>query len=290
MEIARQIRGKGLYFLLYICAAVIVYFIPLRSMLSFAWHDDTFSYIPLMPFLSAYFFREDRGTIFPAGDGLYFVGGAPIVLAIVLYAFGASQAGELAAVDHMAVMTLSFVFSIVGGLGLFYGPGAWWAAAFPIVFLFFMVPIPAFLLDPIMGFLQRCSADVSYLFFLMTGVPVYRDGFFFQLPGQSIEVAKQCSGIRSSISLFLVSLIAGHLFLGSAWRKTALCLSIVPITIVKNAVRIVTLTLLAVYVDPGILGSVAHRRGGIPIFLLALVLLGAVLWFLRRSEKTTDRR
>ncbi|MGE5856185.1 MAG: archaeosortase/exosortase family protein, partial [Syntrophaceae bacterium] len=62
-------------------------------------------------------------------------------------------------------------------------------------------------------------------------------------------------------------------------------LSIVPITIVKNAVRIVTLSLLAVYVDPRILSSAAHRRGGIPIFFLALVLLGAVLWFLRRGEK-----
>jgi exosortase/archaeosortase family protein len=69
------------------------------------------------------------------------------------------------------------------------------------------------------------------------------------------------------------------------WRKGVMTLSIIPITIVKNAVRIVTLSLLGAYVDPRILGSVAHRRGGIPIFLLALVLLGCVLWILRRGER-----
>jgi exosortase/archaeosortase family protein len=69
-----------------------------------------------------------------------------------------------------------------------------------------------------------------------------------------------------------------------------LTLSIIPITVVKNAVRIVTLTLLAVYVDPRILGSLAHRRGGLPIFLLALVLLGCVLWILRRGDKEVNGR
>ncbi len=284
MEIARQMKGRNLYFLLLVGAAVIVYFVPLRSLLSFAWRDDTFSYIPLMPLVSAYLFYERRKEILQDGVGVSLVGIVPISLAIVLYAFGASQAGRLAALDSMTITTLSFVLCVVGGLGLFYGVGALKAAVFPMLFLLFMAPIPTILLDRVMVFLQSMSAEVASFFFRLTGVPVYRDGFVFQLPGQTIEVAKQCSGIRSSISLFLVSLLAGHLFLKTNWRRTVLCLSIVPITIVKNAVRIVTLSLLTVYVDPRILGSVAHRRGGIPIFLLALVLLGVVLWFLRRSE------
>jgi exosortase len=196
-----------------------------------------------------------------------------------------SHEGRLAQVNYMTIMALSFVFCWVGGLGLFYGGAAWKAAAFPILFLLFMVPIPTILLDKVVHFLQAWSADVAYIFFGLTGVPLYRDGFLFHLPGLTIEVAKECSGIRSSISLFLVSLLAGHLMLRKNWRKGVLTLSIVPIAIVKNAVRIVTLSLLGVYVDPRILGSMAHRSGGIPIFLLALVLLGGVLWLLRRGEK-----
>ncbi len=285
MEIARQVKGRILYFLLFVGAAVIVYLVPLGSLLSFAWRDDTFSYIPLLPVVSAYLFYENRKKIFLGENGLYPGGAALLVLAILLYAFDASQAGRLAPADHLTVMTLSFVSCIVGGLGFFYGAGAWKAAALPIFFLVFMAPIPVFLLDRIVVFLQSLSAEASSVIFRLTGVPVYRNGFVFQLPGQTIEVAKQCSGIRSSLSLFIVSLLAGHLFLKDTWRKTVLCLSIVPITIVKNAVRIVTLSLIAVYIDPRILGSVAHRQGGIPIFFLALVLLGAVLWLLRRGEK-----
>jgi exosortase len=147
-----------------------------------------------------------------------------------------------------------------------------------------MVPVPGFLMDRIILLLQICSAEVSYGFFKLTGVPIFREGFTFHLPGLSVEVAKQCGGIRSSLVLCIVSILAGHLFLSSWRRKFILSLWVLPITIVKNAVRIVTLTLFGVYVDPRILDSTLHQRGGIPFFLVALSLLGVVLWFLRRFE------
>ena len=64
-----------------------------------------------------------------------------------------------------------------------------------------------------------------------------------------------------------------------------LILSVLPITIFKNALRILTLTLLGAYVDQRILDSVVHRAGGIPFFGLALLLFGCVLWVLRKGDK-----
>jgi exosortase/archaeosortase family protein len=52
----------------------------------------------------------------------------------------------------------------------------------------------------------------------------------------------------------------------------------------KNAVRILTLTLLGTYVDPRILQSSLHREGGAPFFVLALLLMLPVLLFLRKRE------
>ena len=278
-------RGRSFLFLTFLVGSFLLYREPLSSLFRFAWGSDTFSYIPLIPLVSAYFLFESRKQIFSDSSRWHLAGGASILFAILLYAFRATQGGLLSPLDDLAVMALSFVSLLVGGLGLFYGVGAWKAAAFPLVIMLFIVPIPTVLLDRIVSFLQAWSADVSFLFFRLTEVPVYRDGFDFHLPGLTIQVAKECSGIRSSISLFLVSFLAGHLMLREKWRKGVLTLSIIPITVVKNAVRIVTLTLLSMYVDPNILGSVAHRRGGIPIFALALVLLGCVLWILRRGEK-----
>jgi exosortase/archaeosortase family protein len=111
------------------------------------------------------------------------------------------------------------------------------------------------------------------LLFLLFMVPV--PGFLME---RVILLLQICS------ALFIVSILAGHLFLTSRKRKFILSLCVLPITIVKNAIRIVTLTLLGVYVDPRILDSMVHRRGGIPFFIVALSLLGVVLWLLRRSE------
>jgi exosortase len=119
----------------------------------------------------------------------------------------------------------------------------------------------------------------------MTGVPFFRDGFVFHLSGQSIEVAKECSGIRSTLSLFITCTLAGHLFLKTWWKHTILIICVIPIAMFKNGIRIVTLTLLGTYVDPRILGSNLHREGGILFFVLALLLLAPILYFLRKSEK-----
>ena len=119
----------------------------------------------------------------------------------------------------------------------------------------------------------------------MIGVPLLRDGFVFQLPGINIEVAEQCSGIRSTLALFITSIIAGHLLLKTSWKKVILSLAVFPIAVVKNGARIVTLSMLGSYVDERfITQSLLHSRGGIPFFILALALFVPILWVLRRSE------
>jgi exosortase/archaeosortase family protein len=54
--------------------------------------------------------------------------------------------------------------------------------------------------------------------------------------------------------------------------------------IVKNGVRIATLTILANNVNPDFLYGRLHREGGVVFFLLGLGLLLPVYWFLRRGE------
>jgi exosortase len=149
-----------------------------------------------------------------------------------------------------------------------------------------MVPLPSFLLDAIVGFLQRSSAEATDLLFSVLGVPVFREGFVFSLSNFTIHVAEECSGIRSALSLFITSLVAGHFFLRSAGTKMGLVAIVVPLAIVKNAFRIVGLALLANYVDPTfITNSSLHRSGGIPLFLVSVVVLLSLTWLLRRLEK-----
>jgi len=88
----------------------------------------------------------------------------------------------------------------------------------------------------------------------------------------------------------ITSLVAGHLFLRSAWTKAVLTLATLPLLIVKNGIRIVTLSLLSVYVDPSFLTGRLHHQGGILFFLLALAILAPVLWLLQKSERLAKHR
>jgi exosortase len=143
----------------------------------------------------------------------------------------------------------------------------------------------AALTELVTTWLAARSADVTYAALLLLGVPVVREGAVFLLPnGVAIEIAQECSGIRSSMVLLGVGVVAGQMFLRSWWTRAALLALIVPLAIIKNGIRIVTLSLLAVYVDPGFLDGWLHHQGGSVFFAVTLVLLGGILLGLRRCD------
>ena len=246
---------------------------------------EHYSHIILLPFFSAYLLYLNRHAIFKhvhpglrtglflaaAGAATIWLGGSPVIT------------GEP---EHQLSMTmLGLVTLWAGGFGLCYGHRALRTAAFPFLLLLFMVPLPPAVLTQIIVFLQRTSADASALLFTLIGMPNVRQGFVFALPGLTIEVAKECSGIRSSLALLISGLVMAYLLLRSTWTRAAFVLTIIPLAIAKNAVRIVVLSWLAVHIDPSfITGSAVHRNGGIPIFLTSLAILGALAWLLRKCE------
>ena len=181
---------------------------------------------------------------------------------------------------------LAFVVMCWGMFLSCFGTARFRQVSFGLLFLLFMVPLPSVLLDAIIGFLQRTSAEAAAFLFSIIGVPVFRQGFVFSLSTFTIHVAEECSGIRSALSLVLTSLVAGHFFLRSSWGKMGIVALVIPLAIIKNAFRIVGLALLANYVDPTyITNSALHRSGGIPLFLVSLVLLFSLVWLVRRLEK-----
>jgi exosortase len=153
-----------------------------------------------------------------------------------------------------------------------------------------IVPLPLVFLDKIVVTLQKGSAEISFVLFKVAGIPVLRQGLTFSLPGVDIEVGKECSGIRSSLSLLIASALAGHMFLRSNWRKACLCLLTVPVVIFKNAVRIVGISWLGLYVARDFFqGKFHHQYGGLVFSLLSLAIQISVLFILKDSEAHSSR-
>ena len=285
---------KNVLLLGFLFIVLATYFSPLWKLFQFAYNDDIFSYIPGIPIVTGYFLFQRRDEIVGRRQGESFLASIGLVGAgVLLFLVGRLLGDHLAPTSSMFFVGISFAIVAAGSFGLFAGDRALRRMAFPFFILLFVAPFPQAILDPIVQFLQRWSAELTDILFRVSGIPVFRDKFVFSVPGITIEVSKECSGIRSTNSLFLFSLISGHLYLRTGWAKAILSVAVIPITIIKNAVRIFILTTIAVYIDPRILGSVAHRRGGIPIFILALILVGTVLWVLRileRGGKTSLRQ
>jgi exosortase len=161
------------------------------------------------------------------------------------------------------------------------------AAAFPLAYLIFMVPLPEPMADALEQASSVASAEMANLFFHLSGMPFLRAGQIFQLPNITLEVAQQCSGIRSSLVLIITSILAANLFLKTTWRRFALVAIVIPLGILRNGFRILVIGLLCVHVGPQMINSLIHRRGGPLFFVLSLVPLLLVLWLLRKGDEQT---
>lgn len=275
-------------FMVLVAGGVILYHRPLMELVALSSKSELYQHIPLIPLISLYFLVVHRREFIPGVRWSPAAGICGLMLALALYAMGGRVEPGLDRNDYLSMMMTGLVIWVLGSFVASYGIHGLKRFLFSMLFLAFLIPVPGFLLDPVVTFLQFASADVSEFVFRLTGVPFLREGMVFSLPGISAEVARECSGIRSSLALVITSIIAGKLSLRTPWSKMGLVAAILPITVFKNALRIVTLSLLGSYVDPVfITGHWLHRSGGIPFFVLGLVLLAPVLWVLRRIERGT---
>lgn len=278
-------KRNVLFFLLSIGGIWMVYS-PLNDLLRSATQSEYYSHIPLIPLASGYLIYLRRKAIFKDSKYSHPIGLPLIVVGVLLYGFGRHQSDKLNLDDYSSLMVFSVLVFWIGGFILIFGTRVFRIAIFPLLFLAFMIPIPSILMDEVISFLLIGSAEVTQQIFKLTGIPFSREGVIFHLPGISVEIARQCSGIRSSLALLITGFLAAHLFLKSGWKKAIFIFSILPIAILKNGIRIVTLSILAVYVDEKfITQGFLHRSGGFVFFLPALALLGLVLWGLRKSER-----
>jgi len=256
----------------------------------YAAGSDLHSHILLVPFVAVYLLYIQRGSL-PA-PGRRSIAGAALLVGIGLAALAAAIGWResLSLNDHLALMALAFVTLVAAGGFLFLGSKWMAAAAFSVAFLVFMVPLP----DAAVYRLERASvlasAEAAALYFNLAGTTLVRHGTVFELPGIVLEVAQECSGIRSSWVLFITSLVASHMFLRSPWRRLALVAFVIPLGILRNGFRVFVIGLLCVHVGPHMVDSVIHRQGGPFFFALSLVPLFILLWWLRRGERRAQSR
>jgi exosortase len=281
------VKKYFLIFFLILFAGLLIFYKPIYALALLSFKSELYSHFFFIPLVSIFFVITERKEIFIRINHSFKTGILIMTAGILVFGIGLFFRNTLDQNDFLSLCIFGFIIWVIGGFILTFGYHSFQKSRFSLLFLFFMVPIPSCVLDHLIHILQVWSAHSVQLIFEIIGFSYLRDGMFFEVPGGvAIEVARQCSGIRSSLALLMTSIIAGHMFLESIWKKTILALFVLPITIFKNALRITSLTMLASLLDKAWLtNSWLHKSGGIVYFSIAFCLLALMLWLLRWSER-----
>lgn len=279
-------------FLLATAGLVLCFAVPLWQLVGFAATSGLFSYILLIPFISVYLAWTKRTTLpdsppdFRAGTWIFLAAGLTL---LAVHWLGFTARFGLAPDDRLTVYALSFVLCFHAVCCWFWGKATLRALAFPLAFLIFIVPIPSTALPAIDVFLQKGSAQAAAGFFSLAGTAYFQNGLVFQLPNITLHIAPECSGIHSTLVLFITSLLAAQLLLRTAWKRILLVLFIIPLGIVRNGFRVFVIGELCVHVGPRMIDSPIHHQGGPIFFVLSLIPLVGLLVILRKSENVRNK-
>lgn len=282
-----RLTASGRNFGVLCAASLLLWGHVLRTTFTLAQHNDAYTHILLIiPISVALVILERRKQTWKPKPGIR-AGSSLLVLAAVIGVAGLRWGrvdiftGDVRlAIEMLAVVTWwigSFIFS--------FGGQVFRQSLFPLLFLLWLIPMPEFALNRVVDFLQHGTASCARELFTIVGVPVTQDGTAVTVPRLTVNVAEECSSIRSSLFLIVTSMVMSYLLLRSFWGRTVVILVSLPLTLLKNGLRVFTLAALGAYVSPAILNSPLHHQGG-PLFLaIALAVLFGLIAIVRRLER-----
>jgi exosortase len=228
--------------------------------------------------LAAYFAWERRKKLRRTPVEPNWWGVVPLALGAL-----ALMVGRLG-VELMA-MRVAFVLTLNGLILLLLGWPIYRILAFPLLFLFMMVPLPQSLVNVIAFPLQLLAADIAVSTMQMFGLPLLREGNIIHLPQTTLFVAEACSGLRSLMALGTLGVVFAYFFRKHWVDRIIIVASTIPIAVLVNAFRVGLTCYLTLSFGSGSAEGVVHKTEGFFTFALAFALLllqAQIMTFLRK--------
>jgi len=248
-------------------AAVAVVFAPIVYYMVRHWgQSQDYSHGFLIAPLSAYFIWERRKKLARTPIAPSWYGVIPLALGALALAIG--RLG----VEQMS-MRVAFVLTLIGMQVLLLGIPMSRVLAFPLCFLFLMVPLPQSLVNVVAFPLQLIAADLAVNTLHLFGLPVLREGNILNLPGNRLFVHEACSGLRSLMALGTLGILFAYFFRKSWFERILLIASTIPIAILVNAFRVALTAVLTLKFGSEWAEGTIHTTEGFFTFAMAFALL-----------------
>ncbi|MGA2888177.1 MAG: exosortase [Terracidiphilus sp.] len=243
-----------------------VYYQVLVKLVTDWWQIPDFSHGFLVPLFGAYLVWEKRSILLRVKVAPAWSGIAVMAVGLVVLLLGVCG-------SELFLSRVSLIILLAGLVLCFGGWHFLRELRFALLVLLLAIPLPAIIFNQITFPLQILASKLASNLLPLFGVPVLREGNVIELPLMKLEVAEACSGIRSLMSLFTLSVFYGYFMEGSVLRRVALVLASIPIAIAANAVRIVGTGLCVQYWDPDKALGFFHEFSGWVIFVVSLACL-----------------
>jgi exosortase len=146
-----------------------------------------------------------------------------------------------------------------------------------------MVPVPDTVLGMVSFPLQLLATKISVGMIQFCSIPVFREGNMLFFTNTQLEVAEACSGIRSIVSLSMLSILFAYMSLKGWWRKAILVVSAIPIALLANVLRISGTGVLAHYFGDQVARGFLHEFSGMVVFALGMLVLFMEMKILNRT-------
>lgn len=145
------------------------------------------------------------------------------------------------AADVLVVQQLALIGMIPALVWTLLGWPIVWALAFPLFYLVFAVPFGEGLVYPLMDF----TASFTVKALQLSGMPVFWEGRFIEIPSGKFEVAEACSGLRYLIASLALGCLYAYLSYRSLWRRLLFIGFAIIVPIIANGIRAYGIVMLA---------------------------------------------
>jgi exosortase len=240
-----------------------VYYRVLAKLVTDWWQIPDFSHGFLVPIFAAYLVWAKKKTLLDTRIAPTWSGIAVVAMGLVVLVLGVYGA-------ELFLSRISLVILLAGLVLCFGGWQLLKELRFVLLVLLLAIPIPSIIFNEITLPLQILASKLASALLPFFDVPVLREGNVIELPAMKLEVAEACSGIRSLMSLFTLSIFYGYFLEKSFLRRAILALASIPIAIAANAVRILGTGLCVQYWDPDKAQGFFHEFSGWVMFLVSL--------------------
>jgi exosortase len=167
------------------------------------------------------------------------------------------------------IASVSMIFFLWGTVIFLFGYTIFRICLFPLLILFFMIPVPAQIIATLTIPLQLIVTRASVWLASMIGIPIYHEGNVINLPQGTFQVVQACSGLRSSMTMLTLGAVLAYLTLRSNMLRVILFSIAIPIAIAVNILRVFVLVAVFYFLEIDLSRGTIHTILGLAVFGMA---------------------